>query len=241
LFADPTLPDNQDRITDNVWITRGFNRGLFNARVETGYVDNFSPEDTEWATALMAANDGEEITASNWADLTFTDWITAYGGMGSGLLPGRLLDVNNNAVVHLITDDVYLDLQFTGWSGGGGSFSYNRAMGTITPPAATGDYNENGVVDAADYVLWRGTLNETVATPGDGADGNLSGTIDQGDYDFWRMNFGRVIPAAATVSGHFSPVPEPAAAMHFLFGAVFLRLVSRLGARSRLCLCRGVK
>jgi hypothetical protein len=228
LFADPLLPENQDRITDNVWITRGVNRGLYNVRVEMGYVDNFSPEDTEWATALIAANAGEEIAASNWADLTYTDWVTAYGGMGAGTLPANLLA--NNAVVHLITDNVYLDLRFTGWSGGGGSFSYDRAMGTITPPATTGDYNENGLVDAADYVLWRSTLNEMVTTPGDGADGDLSGTIDQGDYDFWRMNFGEVVPASA--GGQFSAVPEPTPAAGVLIGLFGFRLWSGRQRRS---------
>jgi hypothetical protein len=132
-FADPTLPANQDRITDNVWLTRGTNQGLFNARVETGYVD-ISPADTEWATALMSANAGESIAASNWQDLAFDDWITAYGGMGTGSLPANLLA--NNAVVHLITDDIYLDLRFTSWSGGGGSFSYERAAAIPEPTSA---------------------------------------------------------------------------------------------------------
>jgi hypothetical protein len=135
LFADPNSPENQDRITDNVWITRGTNQGLFNARLESGYAA-VSPADTEWATALLTANAGETIAASNWQDLTFDDWITAYGGMGTGSLPGNLLA--NNAVVHLITDDVYLDLRFTGWSGSGGSFSYARAAAIPEPTSATG-------------------------------------------------------------------------------------------------------
>jgi hypothetical protein len=53
-----------------------------------------------------------------------------------------------------------------------------------------GDYNENGIVDAADYTLWRNTLGTSVAN-GTGADGNANGTIDQGDYDNWKANFGR--------------------------------------------------
>ncbi len=60
-------------------------------------------------------------------------------------------------------------------------------------PQSTGDYNNNGEVDAADYVVWRKTLGTTV-TPYSGADGDGNGTIGQGDYDFWRSNFGNVIP-----------------------------------------------
>ena len=212
LFGLPTEPENQDRITDNVWLTRGVQRGLFNVRTESGYVDNVSPADTEWATGLMPANSGEAIAAANWADLTFTDWVTAYGGMGSNQLPARLL--GNNAVVHLITDDIYLDLQFTEWGGSGGNFAYQRATGTIIPPPTeNGDYNENGVVDAADFVVWRNTFGEEVANDGDGADGNRSGTIDSGDYDFWRERFGNMVAGPGFGA---AVVPEPAAAVLLL-------------------------
>jgi hypothetical protein len=53
-----------------------------------------------------------------------------------------------------------------------------------------GDYNNNGFVDAADYVVWRKTLGQQVLNGGDGADGDMSETIDEGDYDFWRSRFG---------------------------------------------------
>jgi hypothetical protein len=207
LFADPTAPENQDRITDNVWITRGTNQGLFNASVEAGFTEGTSPQNTEWATALIAANAGEEIAAANWADLTFDDWVNAYGGAGTMLLPSRLLA--NNAVVHLIMEDIYLDLRITEWSGAGGAFAYERAMGTIMPPASTGDYNGNDVVDAADYVVWRETLGQAVAMNGDGADGNRNGTVEPDDYNVWRMNFGRVFAGAASGTSQFASMPEP--------------------------------
>jgi hypothetical protein len=211
-FSDPTMESNQDRITDNVWLTRSVNQGLYNIRTETsGYVQGVSPADTEWATDLLSANSGETIAAANWADLTFAPWVNAYGGAGSQELPARL--TSRNAVLHLITDNIYLDIRFLTWGGAGGAFSYERAVGTIMPPTATGDYNENGVVDAADYVLWRDTLNQTVTPAGSGADGNTSGTVDAADYDFWRARFGNEVPPAAVgasaVSTVASAVPEP--------------------------------
>jgi hypothetical protein len=51
-----------------------------------------------------------------------------------------------------------------------------------------GDYNTNGVVDAADYILWRDTLGSMGMDLA--ADGNGNGTIDPGDYDVWRSHFG---------------------------------------------------
>ncbi len=52
-----------------------------------------------------------------------------------------------------------------------------------------GDYNHNGTQDAADYVLWRQSLGQTVPR-GTGVDGNNNGTVDTADYDIWRSQFG---------------------------------------------------
>jgi hypothetical protein len=52
-----------------------------------------------------------------------------------------------------------------------------------------GDYNHNEAQDAADYVLWRQALGQTVPR-GTGLDGNNNGVIDSADYDIWRAHFG---------------------------------------------------
>lgn len=72
-------------------------------------------------------------------------------------------------------------------------------------PASTplaGDYNNNGKVDAADYVLWRngGPLANETATPG-------SATAE--DYTVWRSNFGNSGSGAGL--GSSAAVPEPSA------------------------------
>ena len=51
----------------------------------------------------------------------------------------------------------------------------------ITAPVLPGDYNHNGIVDAADYVVWRDTLGQSGT--GLAADGNGNHQIDSGDYD----------------------------------------------------------
>ena len=47
-YADPFEPVNQDRITDNVWLTRGGAGWLFNANDENMHSDD-SPSGTRWA------------------------------------------------------------------------------------------------------------------------------------------------------------------------------------------------
>ena len=53
-----------------------------------------------------------------------------------------------------------------------------------------GDYNGNGIVDAADYGLWRNAQGQSVAA-GTGADGSRNGTVDPEDYTVWRTHFGQ--------------------------------------------------
>ena len=72
-----------------------------------------------------------------------------------------------------------------------------------------GDYNSDGVVDLADYTVWRNTLGATV-TVGTGADGGASGVIDAGDYAAWKANFAASYSDAAAIGdGSYQSLPEP--------------------------------
>jgi len=75
-------PANQDRMTANVWLTRGSQAGMFNVAKEPFYdgVGHTSPADTLWATDLVPGNASAIIAATNWQHLTFTTWADAYGG-----------------------------------------------------------------------------------------------------------------------------------------------------------------
>lgn len=87
-------------------------------------------------------------------------------------------------------------------------------------PGINGDYNNNGVVDAADYVLWRngGPLANEVADPG---------TVSAQDYTEWRNRFGNVTGSGL---GTGSSVPEPTG---LLLGVMALSVAASW--RCRLC------
>ncbi|MDB6022813.1 MAG: hypothetical protein JWQ04_2670 [Pedosphaera sp.] len=133
---DPTQAANQDRLTDRVWLTRASTQGLFNEVIEGSFdkIGFSSPADTEWAYGTLA----------NRATLTYTTWAAM-----SGKNPMSM--VGQPAVVHLITDDIYLAVTFTFWGGPGGGFAYDRSTpAMVTPPPAVDITNPaNGAVFAA--------------------------------------------------------------------------------------------
>ena len=85
------------------------------------------------------------------------------------------------------------------------SLTVTNGLLTISQfPAA--DYNHSGLVDAADYTIWRDSLGQSV-TAGSGADGDHDGTVTQADYNLWKAEFGYLSPGSGATT-HVE-VPEP--------------------------------
>lgn len=79
---------------------------------------------------------------------------------------------------------------------------------TVSAQSATGDFNLDGVVNLADYTLWRDTLGQTGSSLAADADGNQ--TVGAPDYEFWKSRYGNSTSLAG--SSVTAVVPEPTAA-----------------------------
>jgi hypothetical protein len=116
--TDWTLEANQDRITANVWLTRANQQGIFNIAQEAAYNALSSPTDTLWAFGTTADIGGLDCKV----------WRETVGGNPPA-------SVGQNMVVHLLSDDIYIDIRFTSWTpaASGGGFSYVRGVAVPSP------------------------------------------------------------------------------------------------------------
>lgn len=108
--ADPTIAENQDRITDSVWITRGNDGGqIFNIAQRERYSKQESPVGTLWAVG----------TTDDLPDLQFAPFRPAVGSPKE--IAGKEL------VMFIEEEGIFVDVSFLSWSQGKkGGFSYER-------------------------------------------------------------------------------------------------------------------
>ena len=225
------VPTGQFSFTDGGLSVREFNGDLVN---EGGH---FSPEEnsivngdyTHQAEASIfffitgeAANDeydSVEIsgTASLEGELYFQlnnlydpDPSEVYTLLASANLAGTFSNVANGQRV----DDANVNGSFVVYYGPGSPFDPNHVVLTsFLPSGPAGDYNNNGIVDAADYTVWRDKLGAPNGALLNDIDG---GMIDLDQYETWKENLGN------HGSGAFAntPVPEPTSLLLFAAGTL---------------------
>ncbi len=137
--------------------------------------------------------------------------------------------------LHLVEGSNLIDagtsISFT-FSGGSGTLDYDGAapdLGAfeyVAVPALPGDYNDDGLVDAADYVVWRDNLGTSAELPND----ETPGAVTEDDYTVWRDHFGQSAGSGALVQA--TAVPEPAT-VWLLIGAATAVVLKGFGSRQR--------
>lgn len=176
----------------------------------------------------ISMHTGASDTTYNHGDVFVTNGMLDSNDLNVYLLPASSNDLND-AIASSASDNDNVEHEFrnvpsgsyklvvenSALNGIGTSQNYALAwwFGTPIPPGVLGDYNGNGSVDAADYIVWRngGPLQNEVAT---------LDSVTQEDYDEWRARFGNT-SGAGSGSGSSVVVPEPNAASLFAAACVF--------------------
>jgi hypothetical protein len=207
------------RTNDNVWhIVRYDHPGFSTITPAVGFSSNISMNNSG-DIAYIAGNDiwkfhnGASTSVAN-----LTDGFSSFGTSNAmindtgkvafdarynnsanvGIFAGP--DVVNDRVIStgdVLFGETIQDLSLVGFNNSGQvavSISFAGAAHTIlavATPTLPGDYNQNGTVDVADYVVWRKDPNRT-----------------QAGYDLWRSHFGQPGGSGAGIGLDGTAVPE---------------------------------
>jgi fibronectin-binding autotransporter adhesin len=118
---------------------------------------------------------------------------------GSGALGGALINRGTVApgtsagtlTVHgnyQQTSAATLAIEIGGTSAG--SYDVLNILEGVDTGAVEGDYNEDFIVDAADYTIWRNNLGAEITLPNSDPEAETPELVDQEEYQFWKDNYG---------------------------------------------------
>jgi predicted outer membrane repeat protein len=140
--------------------------------------------------------------------------IATHGGEGIGFTPGGgYFDAGDSSYTSTNRPTYFLKDGNPPMTADQRGIPYRRVYGSAIDIGAieaqtgcrvAGDYNNDGIVNAADYTVWRDSLGGTV-TPYSVGDGNGDGVVDQDDYYIWAENYGAQCGTSELAFDQFLP------------------------------------
>lgn len=154
---------------------------------------------------------GSSNSSGEWAVTT---------GLG-GAAPGLFNDDQDNVLtfqnVVPVDGQIVLTSTVTTTTGDFENQFISAAKLTSVLPLA-GDFNYDGLVDIADYTVWRDNLEASGLAPYSAGDADGDGDVDLADYNLWQQNFGATA-TSANASANVAAAPEPNACVLILLAA----------------------
>lgn len=188
----------------------------------------------QFAIDSVADATGQDMSAAGFAADTTYMFVGKIAGNGAGANTMQASLFPTGAVVANFTDPEFqwmltakssssynptiTDLQFTSQAGANYTVSnvWIGSAATMLPATLTsqGDFNKDGVVNTADYAIWRRSMGQ--AGTNLAADGNGNNLIDVGDLATWRAHFNQTVTGSGSGLGAAAAVPEPSAILLLL-------------------------
>lgn len=162
------------------------------------------------ALTLQFVNSGGAVIGSvNFSPGTNQQETPIYDGRDTLMIENDWVQYAVNGVAPAETAYARLNLFFIQLNNQGGAVWFDNAslaQLTNSAPAENADFNNNGVVDGGDFLIWQRNFGSTTpATPGDA---NADGSVNAADYAIWKSKFGGPASAASAAG-----VPEPGACL----------------------------
>ncbi len=219
----PSFNSVGDWLLDNVAITNGISTNGLSLRVfeDSGqvYLTNDSGAPVAFDAYRVLSDSGALLAGTGnwssledqgiggtpgnpaWSELGATSFEIAEGHLGG---TGSVLNAGASISLGQIynTSDLSKDLQLEFHVAGAPPIAIFGPVSFVQ--GLPGDYNDDGIVDAGDYVVWRNNLGAPAGTLANDIDG---GTIGAAQYQTWKSFYGASTGGSLLVSAAI--VPEP--------------------------------
>jgi hypothetical protein len=133
--------------------------------------------------------------------------------------------IDFSGAIGLLYGDLFASFEESGFNFG---VFDNLIVTQLGAAGLGGDYNDDGVVNAADYVVFRNNQGMNVSLTNENPDAATPGVVDDEDYQYWASQFGNGLESGAAAA---ASVPEPTTAL--LAAANLMALLFAACRRSR--------